>query len=148
MENDRLRKIRLIADYQFGSGAGEALFPANVEFKLSSTGRISQVLLDGNRLATLKTDGRLTLGDVGGRRLHEATDAPEMRVEFGDESVPYLEDGRNGFAKFVRRVDDRIRARDEVLVTGPNDTFVTTGRAELSAVEMRDFETGVAVFIR
>jgi len=145
---DRLEKIRLVADYQFGEGAGNAIFPGEVEFKLSSTGRISQVLLGGERLATLKTDGRFTLSDEGGRRLHEATEPPRTRVEFGEESVPYLEDGRNGFAKFVRRVDDEIRPRDEVLVTGPDDSFVTTGRAELSPDEMRDFETGVAVFIR
>ncbi|MFW5984400.1 MAG: PUA domain-containing protein, partial [Halobacteria archaeon] len=50
--------------------------------------------------------------------------------------------------KFVERVDDDIRARDEVLVTGPDDEFITTGRAELSADEMHDFETGVAVLVR
>jgi len=148
MDKDRLDKVRLVADYQFGKGAGEVLFPEEVEFKLSSTGRVSQVFLGGDRLATLKTDGRFTLSDDAGESLHRATEPPRMRVEFGEESVPYLNDGRNGFAKFVRRVDDRIRARDEVLVTGPEDDFVTTGRAELCPVEMRDFETGVAVFVR
>jgi len=145
---DDLSKVRTVADYQFGRGAGEAVFPDDVEFKRSRTGRVSQVLRDGERLATLKTDGRLTLGDAGGERLHDAFEPPRARVEFGDESVPYLRDGRNGFAKFVERVDDRIRAGDEVLVTGPGDGFVTTGRAELSAVEMRDFDTGVAVLVR
>ncbi len=143
-----LTKVRRVADYQFGKGAGEAIFPDEAGFKKSRTGRVSQVLLDGSRLATLKTDGRLTLSDLGGERLHSFLDAPRMRVEFGDESVPYLRDGRNGFAKFVECVDDEVRARDEVLVTGPDDSFVTTGRAELCAEEMRDFETGVAVLIR
>lgn len=148
--SDNLTKVRRVADYQFGRGAGEALFPddGSVEFKLSRTGRVSQVLLKGDRLATLKTDGRLTLSDAGGERLHEAFDPPRLRVEFGDESVSYLRDGRNGFAKFVARVDDAVRARDEVLVTGPNDEFVTTGRSELCAQEMRDFDTGVAVLVR
>lgn len=145
---DDLSKVRTVANYQFGRGAGEAVFPDDVEFKRSRTGRVSQVLHDGERLATLKTDGYLTLSDAGGERLHNAFKAPRARVEFGDESVPYLRDGRNGFAKFVERVDDRIRARDEVLVTGPDDAFVTTGRAELSAFEMRDFDTGVAVLVR
>ncbi|MFW5984521.1 MAG: pseudouridine synthase, partial [Halobacteria archaeon] len=121
---DDLSKVRTVADYQFGRGAGDALFPDDAEFRNTRTGRVSQVLLDGERLATLKTDGRLTLSDTGGARLHDALDAPRMRVEFGDESVPYLRDGRNGFAKFVERVDDDIRARDEVLVTGPDDKFV------------------------
>jgi uncharacterized protein with predicted RNA binding PUA domain len=145
---DELSRLRRIADYQFGSGAGSSLFPDSVEFKLSTTGRVSQVLLNGNRVATLKTDGRLTLGEVGGRRLHDFLEPPRMRVEFGDESVPYIREGRNGFAKFVGRVDDAVRARDEVIVTGPGDEYLTTGRAELCAEEMRDFEKGVAVLVR
>lgn len=149
-DDPKLTKVRRVADYQFGRGAGEALFPdrESVGFKLSRTGRVSQVLSGGDRLATLKTDGRFTLSDAGGERLHAAFDPPRMRVEFGDESLPYLRDGRNGFAKFVERVDDEVRARDEVLVTGPGDEFVTTGRAELCAHEMRDFDTGVAVLVR
>jgi len=146
--SENLTKVRRVADYQFGRGAGDALFPDDIGFKRSRTGRVSQVLLDGERLATLKTDGRFTLSDEGGARLHSELEPPRMRVEFGDESLPYLRDGRNGFAKFVVSVDDEIRAGDEVLVTGPDDEFVTTGRAELSAEEMRDFDTGVAVLVR
>lgn len=146
--SDKLTKVRRVADYQFGSGAGDALFPDGVEFKLSRTGRVTQVLLDGERLATLKTDGRFTLSDEGGERLHAALEPPRMRVEFGEESVSFLRDGRNGFAKFVVRVDDKIRAHDEVIVTGPDDEFVTTGRAEICPREMRDFESGVAVLVR
>ncbi len=149
-DDHSLTKVRRVADYQFGRGAGEALFPddGNVEFKRSRTGRVSQVLHDDARLATLKTDGRFTLSDKGGARLHDALEPPRMRVEFNDESLPFLRDGRNGFAKFVVRVDDEVRARDEVLVTGPDDEFVTTGRAELCAHEMRDFKTDVAVLVR
>ncbi|MGK2230102.1 MAG: hypothetical protein ACI9QA_000252 [Methanobacteriota archaeon] len=145
---DDLSKVRAVADYQFGRGAGDALFPDDAEFRNTRTGRVSQVLHDGGRLATLKTDGRLTLSDTAGERLHQAFEPPRGRVEFGDESVPYLRDGKNGFAKFVERVDDDVRAGDEVLVTGPDDEFVTTGRAELCADEMRDFGTGVAVLVR
>lgn len=147
-DDHNLTKVRRVADYQFGRGAGDALFPEAAEFKLSRTGRVSQVLYDGHRLATLKTDGRLTLSDEGGERLHAALEPPRMRVEFGDESLSHLREGRNGFAKFVESVDDEVRARDEVLATGPGDEFVTTGRAELCAGEMRDFETGVAVLVR
>jgi len=145
--SDHITKVRRVADYQFGRGAGDALFPDGVEFKLSSTGRVSQVLRNGARLATLKTDGRFTLGDAGGARLHDALEPPVCASSSARRAcVP--RDGRNGFAKFVVRVDDSVRARDEVLVTGPDDEFVTTGRAELCAHEMRDFETGVAVLVR
>ena len=65
-----LRRIRTIADYQFGAGSGEALFPDECTFQLSSTGRIRQVRLREERLATVRAqDGRLTLGIAGGARL-------------------------------------------------------------------------------
>ncbi len=66
-----LRRVRTIADYQFGRGAGEALFPEGCEFRLSTTGRIRQVLLAGERLAPVRAqDGRLTLSFAGAGRLH------------------------------------------------------------------------------
>ncbi|MFP4633141.1 MAG: PUA domain-containing protein [Halobacteriales archaeon] len=141
-------RLRAVADYQFGKPAGDVLFEGDLEVHRTSRGRVSQVFADGDRLATLKTTGRLTLGFEGGRRLHEATEPPWMRVEVGDESLPYVRDGRNAFAKFVRRVDDGVRAGDEVLVTGPGDVYVKPGRAELSAVEMEDFDVGMAVYVR
>lgn len=143
-----MREARRIADYQFGGGAGEALFRDAVEFRTSRSGRTRQVIDEGERVATLKASGRFTLGELGARRLHEVFEAPRLRVEFGEESVPYLEDGKNGFAKFVRCVDAGVRARDEVLVTGPGDELLASGRAELSAGEMLDFDIGMAVLVR
>ena len=58
-ENELLRKARIIADYQFGSGAGEALFPEHVEFEfiLTRSGRMSQIKDkdNGRRIATLRS---------------------------------------------------------------------------------------------
>ncbi len=69
-------------------------------------------------------------------------------MEFGEESVPYIRDGRNGMAKFVVDVDPELRALDEVIVVGPGDEFISAGRAELSPGEMMDFDSGVAVKTR
>ena len=62
VENE-LGKVRTIADYQFGKGVGEKLFPENIEIQLSPrTGRIRFINLNGERLATLRpTDGLLSL---------------------------------------------------------------------------------------
>ena len=58
-----LRRIRSIADYQFGKDVGVRLFPENVDIVYSkTTGRIRYVNLNGKRLATLRpTDGLLSL---------------------------------------------------------------------------------------
>jgi uncharacterized protein with predicted RNA binding PUA domain len=94
------------------------------------------------------TDGRFTLGLDGGRRLVAALPAPAARVVVGAESEPFVRDGKNAFAKFVRAVDDDVRPRDEVAVVDADGAVLGVGRAELSADAMRDFETGMAVKVR
>lgn len=143
-----LRRLKTMADYQFGEGAGAALFHGEIRTRSSSSGRVTQVFDGDERLVSAGVDGRFTLSMEAGRRLHEEFEEPRHRVELGEESLPYVREGRNGFAKFVRSVDDVVRSRDEVLVTGPEDELVATGRAELSAAEMEDFDQGVAVFVR
>lgn len=140
--------LRRVAAYQWG-GEAAGLFDADgAEVTHTSSGRPRQVLSSGGRLATYGTDGRFTLGVAGGRRLHAAFDPPTGRVVVGDESVPFVRDGRNAMAKFVRAVDPGVRPGDEVLVVDPDDTLLGVGRAELAAEGMRDFETGVAVKVR
>jgi uncharacterized protein with predicted RNA binding PUA domain len=142
--------LRVAADYQFGAGAGVALFPPDETQRVrrSTGGRPRQVLVDTGRLVSHGTDGRFTLGAAGGERLRRALAPPACRVVVGDESEPYVRDGRNAMAKFVRCVDPDVRPGDEVLVVGRDDTLFAVGRAELAAAAARDFETGVAVAVR
>ena len=150
MTTTTMAQLRTIADYQFGAGAGKALFPESVDLAVqrSASGRPRQIFRDGGRLVTFGTDGRFTLGLKGGQQLSEALDSKAYRVVVGDESEPFVRDGKNVFAKFVRRVDDQVRAGDEVLVEHRNGDLIAVGRAELSAAAMRDFESGMAVKVR
>ncbi len=147
---DDLVALRAVADYQFGAGAGSALVPADepLSVERSTSGRPRQVVAGAGRLATYNTDGRLSLGLAGGRRLHAALDPPAYRVAVGEESEPFVRDGKNAFAKFVADVDPAIRPGDEVLVVDGADRLLAVGRAELSAEGMLAFETGMAVMVR
>ena len=138
------------ADYQFGRGGGQALFHDLEALSVSrtSSGRPRQVTADDGRLVSYGNDGRFTLGVAGGRRLHAALDAPRNRVVVGDESEPFVRDGRNVFAKFVDEADDGIRPGDEVLVVHEDGRLLAVGRAELSGGGMLAFETGMAVKVR
>ena len=159
-----LPRLRTTADYQFGAGAGAALFPEDeaLEVKRSSSGRPQQVIADAGRVVTYGTDGRFTLGLEGGRRVARALESPAGRVVVGDESEPFVRDGKNVFAKFVSRVGPEVRPGDEVVVvhadsveqgstenrTQSGGTILGVGRAELSATAMADFDTGMAVMVR
>jgi uncharacterized protein with predicted RNA binding PUA domain len=145
-----LARLRTVADYQFGAGAGAALFPPGdgLSVSRSSGGRPRQVRGEAGRIVSYGTDGRFTLGIAGGRRLVAALPAPTARVAVGEESEPFVRDGKNVFAKFVHTVDDAVRPRDEVAVVDADGTVLGVGRAELSADAMRDYGTGMAVKIR
>ncbi len=145
-------ELRTVADYQFGAGAGAALFPPDADAELtlhrSTGGRPRQVVAPEGRIVSYGTDGRFTLGLEGGRRLRSAFDPPAVRVVVGSESEPFVREGRNAFAKFVREVDPAVRPGDEVAVVLDDDTLLGVGRAELSADAMGDFEAGAAVYVR
>jgi uncharacterized protein with predicted RNA binding PUA domain len=147
---DELTRLRTVADYQFGAGAGTALFPPTESsvVRRSRTGRPEQVLADGERLVSYGTDGRFTLGLAGGERLRTALAAPQARVVVGEESDPFVKEGKSAFAKFVRETDPAIRPGDAVCIVGPDDDLYGVGQAELGADAMADFETGVAVKTR
>ncbi len=142
--------LRRVAEYQFGPRAGAALFPAGADLTVThtSSGRPRQIKLDGSRLATYRTDGRLTLGVAGGYRLVDGLPTPDYRVTVGSESEPYVREGRNAFAKFVRAADEHIRPGDEVLVVDSAERLLGVGQADLSGAGMDQFQTGVAVSIR
>ena len=144
-----LKKARVIADYQFGRGAGTALFPQTVEFLFSRTHRIAQIKEGGRRIATLRSlDGLFTLGSEGARRLHQVLPYPQLRVMMNEESSEFVKTGGTAFCKHVVDADPGIRAYDEVLVVDEQDRLLATGRAMLTREEMRCFQHGVAVKVR
>ena len=145
-----LADLRVVADYQFGAGAGDALFPPDEELSVhrSTSGRPRQVTAAAGRVVSYGVDGRFTLGVEGGRRLRSTLPHPEYSVVVGDESAPFVRDGKNVFAKFVADVGGSVRPRDEVVVVHEDGAVLAVGRAELSAAEMREFDSGMAVKVR
>jgi len=144
-----VQRARVIADFQFGRGAGKGLFPDDCDFIFSRTGRVRQITWNGSRLATLRaSDGRLTLGMAGAIRLHHALPPPAYRVSIVPEVAEFILKGKNAFCKHVVAADPTIRSGDEVLVVTRDDELLATGAAVLSGEEMLVFNYGVAVKVR
>ncbi|HOT93617.1 MAG TPA: pseudouridine synthase [Methanoregulaceae archaeon] len=148
-ETSSHERVRTIADLQFGRGVGAALFPDEVGFTRSTTGRVRNIMLGNERLATVRAqDGRLTLGPAGARRLHAVLSPPSYRVVILDEVEEFVAAGKNAMARHVVQADGQIRAGDEVLIVASGDRFVATGTAILSGDEMTACMYGVAVNVR
>ena len=142
-------RVRRIADFQFGRGAGAALFPDEVTFSYSTTKRVRFVNLGRDRLVTVRAnDGRLTLGYLGAARLHAFLPAPKNRVVVVEDAAPFVAEGKNAMAKHVVSADPDILAEDEVFVTDEHDNLLATGMAVLSGSEMTGFTYGTAVKTR
>ena len=149
-KKDDLRKIKAMADYQFGVGAGEALFKGNIKIEKSKkTGKIRHIYDKGVIVANMRaSDSFLVLSKEGAKRLHNSMPYPENRVVVNEDSVPFARDGKSVFAKFVTDCDENIRSNDEVLIVSEDDELLAYGKALLCAHEMGDFNTGQAVKTR
>jgi len=145
-----LSRIRSTADYQFGKGIGVRLFPENVDIMYSkATGRIRYVHLNGERLATLRpTDGLLSLSITAAQIVAENQGFARCFVTVQNDVSKFIADGGDVFAAHVVKVDEEVRAKDEVIVVDEDQRVLAVGRAVLSSVEMTAFKTGVAVKVR
>ena len=148
--DNALKRVRSVADYQFGRGVGEALFPSSVEILFSkATGRIRYVNLNGERLATLRpTDGLLSLSVSAAKLLVERLGFASSLVTVRNDVSEFVADGGDVFAAHVVKVDDAIHSKDEVIVVDEDGRVLAVGRALLSGSEMRAFKSGVAVKVR
>jgi len=148
--NDPLRRIRSVADYQFGKGVGAKMFPRNVEILFSKrTGRIRYVYLDSKRLATLRpTDGLFSLSITGAKRIVENAGSAKCFVTVKSDVSKFIAEGGDVFAVHVVRADYEIRPKDEVIIFDEGGKVLAVGRAVLSSEEMEAFKRGVAVKVR
>ncbi|NYB52446.1 MAG: tRNA guanosine(15) transglycosylase TgtA [Methanobacteriaceae archaeon] len=145
-----LDRIKMIADYQFGTGAGEGLFNEKVEIvKSRKTGKIRHVYDGEELIATLRaSDGIFVLAREGARRLHRFLPYPKNRVVVNEDAEPFAREGKSIFAKFVINCDIDIHAKEEVLIVNAEDQLLAFGKSILNGKEILDFNTGQAVKTR
>ena len=129
----RLGRYRAVADYYFGSGAGDALLAGKVKVK----GREIQDE-KGKTLVMITPNGTVALSPEGARRLEPLG---KYIVTIGD----FLPKG-SLLAPGVIEADEQIRPGDEVIIRGEKAFGV--GRAKMSGWEMVESKRGVAVELK
>ncbi|MFH1722393.1 MAG: tRNA guanosine(15) transglycosylase TgtA [Candidatus Altiarchaeota archaeon] len=146
-----LQKIRAIADYQFGKGAGE-LIPDKVRIKKSrKTKRIRWIYLDKEMIASVRASDHIILPKQRlAEKLLEEFKTPKLRVILQDdkEAIDYVKEGLSVFCKFVKDVDPELRCQDECLIVDEKDNLLKIGTLALSPKEIKDFNRGMAVRVR
>jgi archaeosine synthase len=126
--------LRKVADFQFGHGAGDLLFPKGTAV------RRYRIFYQGQQTASINPrDGLLSL-TLKGAELLRPHGRYTVEVSFKPASSSILAPGVEG-------VDRDIRPGDEVLVIYDGD-LVGVGRAALSGEEMERSRRGLAVALR
>lgn len=147
--DEELRRIRAIAEYQFGHGAGLALFPDDARIVHSrNTGRIRHIYLGSTLLATFRpNDGVFTLTIAAAKRLIADISDLAYTVTVREEVAEFISKGKNVFAKHVLSAGEKIRPGDEVIILTKAEV-IGVGKALLLSEEMKAFKIGVAVKTR
>ena len=142
-------RVKTVADYQFGKGAGDVLTDGQLRFVKNRKGRVKNVILDDDHILSVRHyDGFFTLKTEGAEILKEQFEAPDLRVKVDDDSAEFNRKGRNVFSKFVLDVDGKLRPGDEALIVDKNDDLVAVGRMFLAEDEILEYDTGMAVRVR
>jgi len=147
-ERDKER-IMAVADIQFGEGARNIFHGELQVVKSRRTGKIRNILVDGEHVVSMRAhDGLFTLKPPGARRLMIQFPSPELRVIVQDDAAEFISEGKNVFAKFVIEMDPGLRPMDETIVVDSEDRLLGIGQVVLIREEAKAFQRGIAVKVR
>ncbi len=143
-----IRQLKGIADFQFGRGAGDVLFPKDIMIERSrGTKRIKIVYLNGDRLCSFRVrDGFLILSIAGGEKLYE--NKLGLRVKIIEDIESFIRKSKSVFAKHVLEADEKISPKEEVLIVNHQDEYIGIGIAKMPGNLMLQMNIGVAVDTR
>ena len=142
------RRLRTLADFQFGKGAGDALFSDDITIERSrGTKRIRFVFQDNVRICSFRPkDGYLVPSLLGGEILHK--NGLGHIVIISSEAEPFVRKGKTVFSKHVIEADREISAKEEVIIINEDKEYIGIGTSKISGPLMLEMERGVAVDTR
>jgi len=145
-----LRKLRGIANYQFGKRLGDKLFKGKIEITRSrKTNKIRLIFREAKLISTLRArDGFLALTPQGADHILRSMKNPPRVVVVRNDVAEFIKAGRNAFAKHVVSADSSIHPQDEVILVDEKRGLLAVGRAHLAGFEMTQFKRGTAVKTR
>lgn len=141
-------KIHYHIDAIFGFGVSDGL-PENLHFEYSKrTGRIKNISIGNQLVATLRKDGGLALTIFGATELLKNRRFKENCVLPCEEAVPFVSEGRSLFCKHVEWCGSNVKLGSDVAIIDRNDRVIAIGRALFGSKVMKKYHKGVAVKIR
>lgn len=143
-----LRRLKSLADFQFGKGAGDALLFDDITIERSrGTKRIRFVFHNEIRICSFRPrDGYLVPSLLGGEILHK--NGFGLVVVISSDAEPFVRKGKTVFAKHVIKADKEISVKEEIIITNLENEYIGIGTAKISGPLMLEMDRGVAVDTR
>ena len=136
-----LYRFRAIANYQFGYGAGEILFPEGTQFKFKSFNEVAEY--NQKQLASLaRGSGLLTLTLEGAIQLIEKFTGNRVIFD-GNEII-----GSALYCSGISDASPEIKPGDDVFVFNQEGKFLGIGKTNLTGCELKDLKYGLGVTLR
>ncbi|MCI4358128.1 MAG: tRNA guanosine(15) transglycosylase TgtA [Thermoplasmata archaeon] len=140
------RQLRATFEWVHGrEGANEVLSRGLVGERSTRTGRLRGVVREGNRLFTIGNDGLPRPTWLGAELVHAARAFPAQRIIADSDAVPFVEEGRSLFSRFVKGGDSSLIPGSSALVVDESDRLLAVGRLVLAPPEMGRIPRAVAV---
>ncbi|TFG18697.1 MAG: hypothetical protein EU530_08450 [Promethearchaeota archaeon] len=140
------QSIKMIADFQFGTGAGTALIGSAARFLQSRNDNIKTIngFESHGKLQLgryLRSSGHITLNYQGGERLSEQ---PGIAVTLNTADIS----GTTIFKPGIEHVDEGLCAGDECVILGPNSEYLGVGSLVVRSETYSRMRRGAVVKIR
>ncbi|MEA2071901.1 MAG: DUF5591 domain-containing protein [Asgard group archaeon] len=134
-------KVQLLADYQFGQGVGEKLFPVTCELQGNSPHPL-RIVKNGEHMGVIHPrTGRFNLSLASG----------ELLAEIGKHTVTFEGKSLKGSTLFgigVAEADPSIRPNDPVVIITKDKTVLAVGKALVAGVDMIHPNSGPVVDLK
>lgn len=145
----QLQRVYSILAYQFGLEVADCFknYEDRMDFVLSSTGRIRDVLIDGKRILTLRPSiGLFTLTMESGEIIKRCTKSPRLRVIVNSEMAHLIKG--SVLRPVVKDLDPTLRCGGEVLVVTESDELIGVGKLRIPPIVVKSIERGEVVRLR
>ena len=134
--------------YQYGIKNPQELLPLKVEVS-KKTQHLRQFNKNNELWGTIRASDGLIIPHIPLLHwLHKKLSYPLSRVIVENDSIPFVQEGKSVFCKFVSDIDPALRVGDEVLIVSKNDELIGTGTLQYPPHENRQYKRGIAVKTR
>ncbi len=135
-----VKRLRVIADYWFGKGAGEKLIPDNVKIIFGTTKRPRQVWEGNKRLFSIRAEDFYFILAWGALKIKEFL--PKVYIK-----LPNLEKRSSIFPADIERVEGSFLPGENVLIMR-NNSPLAVGIAKISSREAETVKFGEVIKIK